>query len=61
MVPPSWFVHAVTPDDDPDDGYHPEEVQALEDYHRVQTSAQEAAYAITRPVVTSASVDVGFE
>ena len=62
-----WFLrlgssHAVTPDADPDNGYHPEEVQALKDYyHRGQTSAQEAAYAITRPVVTSASVDVGFE
>lgn len=61
MVPPCWFAHAVAPDDDPNDGCHAEEAQALEDYHRGQTSAQEAAYATTRPVATSTSVDVGSE
>ena len=61
MVPPSWFADAISPGDDPDDGCHQQEAEAREDYHRGTTTLQEAAYAITRPVATSASVELNLE
>lgn len=61
MVSSDWFDAAVAVNDDPDDGCHPQEAQALREYHEGKTSAREAAYAITRPVATSMSTTLNLE
>lgn len=53
MVSPEWFHAAVAAGDDPDDGCHPQEAQALREYHEGKTTAQQAAYDITRVITTS--------
>lgn len=61
MVSPSWFTDAISPDGDPDNGCHPQEAQALKDYHDGKTTVQEAAYAISRPTATSQSTTLNCE
>ena len=46
----SWFLKQVAPDGMPEDGCHPDEAKALEDYCQQKTSPQEAAKAITRRI-----------
>ncbi|OJJ81810.1 uncharacterized protein ASPGLDRAFT_83984 [Aspergillus glaucus CBS 516.65] len=61
VVSPSWFTDAISPDGDPDNGCHPQEAQALRDYHEGKITIQEAAYAISRPTATSQSTELNCE
>ncbi|KAI1077653.1 hypothetical protein F5B20DRAFT_550893 [Whalleya microplaca] len=45
----AWFSAKLAPDGDTKDGVHPEEAQAMKNYLRIRTTANEAAHAITRP------------
>lgn len=44
-----WFKSKIAPADAPEDGCHPDEAKALQDYYHKKMSAQEAAQALTRP------------
>lgn len=48
-----WFSSKLAPDGAVEDGCHPEEAQALKYYLRQETTATEAARAITHPIVTA--------
>lgn len=48
-----WFSSKLAPDGDVEDGCHPGESEALKSYLRQGTTPNEAAQAITRPVVTA--------
>jgi hypothetical protein len=48
-----WFDEKVAPDDEQDEGCHPDEVKALKDYYYKKTTAKEAARAIIQPVENS--------
>ncbi|KAG8169872.1 hypothetical protein KVR01_000617 [Diaporthe batatas] len=48
-----WFSFKLAPDGDVEDGCHPEEAQAMKEYLRQNTTAAEAARAITHPIVTA--------
>lgn len=61
VVSPSWFTDAISPDGDPDNGCHPQEAQALRDYHEGKITVQEAAYGISRPTATSQSTELNCE
>lgn len=45
-----WFKSKIAPADAPEDGCHPDEAKALQDYYHKQVSAEEAAQALTRPI-----------
>ncbi|KAF1962509.1 hypothetical protein CC80DRAFT_462668 [Byssothecium circinans] len=47
----AWFSEKLAPDGDIEDGCHPEEAAALKDYVYHNTTATEAAHAITRPIL----------
>ena len=49
----AWFTEKLAPDGAIEDGCHPDEAQALKDYYHKKTSAEEAAQAITLPIVES--------
>ncbi|KAI8275101.1 hypothetical protein K4K60_008944 [Colletotrichum sp. SAR11_57] len=49
----SWFSSKLAPDGDIEDGCHPQEAQAMKDYLHQETTAAEAARAITNPVATA--------
>lgn len=49
----AWFKEQVAPPEDPEDGCHPEEAQALQKYFDKKTTAKEAARAIVQPILTS--------
>lgn len=53
-IPPSWVEEKLAPDGRLEDGCHPAEAQALQDYILGTATVEQAAYAITRPVATSA-------
>lgn len=48
-----WFSSKLAPDGDVEDGCHPEEAQAMKCYLRQETTASEAAQAVTHPIVTA--------
>ncbi|KAF7502768.1 hypothetical protein GJ744_005185 [Endocarpon pusillum] len=50
QCPDACFDQKMVPDDAPEDGCHPDEVQALQDYYHKRTSTNEAAKVIRRPV-----------
>lgn len=49
----AWFAEKLAPDGDVEDGCHPQEAQAMKKYLRQEMTAQEAASAITQPVVNA--------
>ncbi|KAL1983252.1 hypothetical protein VTN96DRAFT_350 [Rasamsonia emersonii] len=53
-ISPAWFKEKLAPDGCVEDGCHPDEAQALQEYIEGKTTAEQAAYTITRPVATSA-------
>ncbi|KAL8938351.1 MAG: hypothetical protein Q9211_003251 [Gyalolechia sp. 1 TL-2023] len=46
----AWFKEHIAPDGVEEDGCHPDEAKALEDYYHHETEASAAAKAITRPI-----------
>jgi hypothetical protein len=50
----AWFIEKIAPDGVPEDGCHPDEASALKAFLNKQTSAPEAAHAITRAIEASA-------
>jgi hypothetical protein len=48
----AWFSQKLAPDGDIEDGCHPGEAQAMEDYLHGRTTAVQAAQAITQPIMT---------
>lgn len=52
-----WFKSKIAPADAPEDGCHPFQAKALQDYYYQKVSAQEAARAITQPIGSSANPD----
>ncbi|KAL9005230.1 MAG: hypothetical protein Q9188_001990 [Gyalolechia gomerana] len=49
----AWFKEQIAPDGVEEDGCHPDEAKALEDYYHQKTEASAAAKAITRPIESS--------
>ncbi|KAL9594542.1 MAG: hypothetical protein Q9219_006983 [cf. Caloplaca sp. 3 TL-2023] len=49
----SWFKEKLAPDGDMEDGCHPDEAKALQSYLSNEITAQEAARAITIPVLSA--------
>ncbi|KAL8735861.1 MAG: hypothetical protein Q9181_002639 [Wetmoreana brouardii] len=49
----AWFKEKIAPDGVAEDGCHPGEAQALQSYLNKKTNTQEAAHAITQPIVSS--------
>ncbi|KAL9608845.1 MAG: hypothetical protein Q9167_006331 [Letrouitia subvulpina] len=48
-----WFNEQIAPDGRAEDGCHPDEAQALQSYLNNETVTQEAAHAITQPMLSS--------
>lgn len=48
-----WFEGKIATADAPEDGCHPDEAKALQDYYHKKVTAQEAAQALTRPIESS--------
>lgn len=49
----TWFKEQIAPDGVAGDGCHPDEAQALQSYLNNRTTSQEAAHAITQPILSS--------
>ncbi|KAL8941111.1 MAG: hypothetical protein Q9216_002443 [Gyalolechia sp. 2 TL-2023] len=49
----TWFKEQIAPDGVEEDGCHPDEAKALQDYYHQRTDASAAAKAITRPIDNS--------
>lgn len=49
----AWFKWQIAPDGVAEDGCHPDEAQALQSYLNNETTPQEAAQAITQPILSS--------
>lgn len=49
----AWFKEQIAPDGAAEDGCHPNEAQALQSYLNNKTTPQEAAHAITQPILSS--------
>ncbi|KAL1962095.1 hypothetical protein VTN77DRAFT_562 [Rasamsonia byssochlamydoides] len=52
-IPSALFEEKLAPEGNVEDGCHPEEAQALQEYDQGKITAEEAAYAITRPIETA--------
>lgn len=48
-----WFKRQIAPDEEGEDGCHSDEAQALQSYINSRTTPQEAAHAITQPILSS--------
>ncbi|KAI2621157.1 hypothetical protein GGR54DRAFT_600408 [Hypoxylon sp. NC1633] len=51
----AWFSNKLAPDGDVEDGCHPDEAEALKKYLRQEIGAEEAAQAISQPVVNASN------
>ena len=51
----TWFKEQIAPDGVAEDGCHPDEAQALRSYLNDRVTTQEAAHAITQPILSSAN------
>ncbi|KAL8702489.1 MAG: hypothetical protein Q9201_004329, partial [Fulgogasparrea decipioides] len=49
----TWFKEQIAPGGVAEDGCHPDEAEALQSYLNNKTSTQEAAHAITQPILSS--------
>lgn len=50
-----WFKSKIAPADAPEDGCHPDEAKALQEYYHKKLNVQEAAQALARPIESTES------